>query len=55
MHAPWLLLLVVSAGVLGGCASGPKSSSRIYEGDAPSVRMTERQRVGGPADPGNYR
>ena len=54
MRAIFFLLLVLATG-LGGCAHRVKSSNRIYEGDGPGVRMTERQRVGGPADPANYR
>jgi len=49
MRAFPLILLLIIAVSLGGCASRAKSSHRIYDGDSPSIHMTERQRVGGPA------
>ena len=48
-----LLVLVVFA--VAGCAHGPKSSSRIYEGDGPNIHYTDRQSAGGPVGTTRYR
>jgi hypothetical protein len=42
-------VVAVAGGGAAGCAGGnrkPKPSARIYTGDAPSISMTGRQRVG---------
>jgi hypothetical protein len=51
---PALLFLLALTFLAAGCSSGnkkAKSSARIYEGDSPTIRMTERQAPGGELKP----
>ena len=51
MNRPTAILLLTGVLLLGsmaGCAHKPKSSTRVYEGDSPTITYTNRESAGGP-------
>jgi hypothetical protein len=49
MPIPLLLLCIVALLLTSGCAARkPKSDTRLYQGDAPSIRITGEESAGGP-------
>lgn len=45
---PLLLACLLALLAFTACAARQKSSARIYEGDAPTIKYTNRESAGGP-------